>query len=87
MTGLSTSTISAFVCEKRGGFPLPVEQTVTGPGQAPARGRRWIPAQIIAHRLDEPIPFIAPEAPPKRVPDRARNVFLEICSSNAEVSP
>ena len=49
MTGLSVSAISANVCEKRGAPPAPIELTVTGQDQAPARGRRWIPAQIEAH--------------------------------------
>jgi hypothetical protein len=91
MTGLSVSTISASVCEKRRALPSPVELTVTGPDQAPARSRRWIPAQIEAHLRGEPIPFLASQPPlrkatPERVADPARNVFAAICGSNAEVS-
>jgi hypothetical protein len=92
MTGISVSAISASVCEKRGVLPSPIELTSTGKDQAPARGRRWIPAQIEAHLSGNPIPFLAPQtpdrkAPPKRVSEPARNVFAEICASNAEVSP
>jgi hypothetical protein len=91
MTGLSVSAISASVCEKRGSLPLPIELTTTGPDQAPARGRRWIPAQIEAHLCGDPIPFLAPhatarKATPKRVPEPACNVFAAICGANAEVS-
>lgn len=91
MTGLSVSSISAGACEKRGALPSPVELTVTGQDQAPARGRRWIPAQIEAHLRGDPIPFLAPqtttqEAPPKNVSEPACNVFAAICGANAEVS-
>lgn len=91
MTGLSVSAISASVCEKRGALPSPVELTVTGPGQAPARGRRWIPAQTEAHLRGDPIPFLVSKislrtTTPKRVPQPARNVFAAICGPNAEVS-
>ncbi len=91
VTGLSISAISAGVCEKRGALPFPVELTATRSDQAPARGRRWIPAQIEAHLRGAPIPFIASQAPPpksspKYVPGSARNVFAAICNSNAEVS-
>lgn len=91
MIGLSVSTISASVCEEKGVLPSPVELTVTGSDRAPARGRRWIPAQIEAHLRGDLIPFLAPQtttrkAPPKRTPAPARNVFEAICNSNAEVS-
>jgi len=91
MTGLSVSAISASVCEKRGALPFPIELTVTGQDQAPARGRRWIPTQIEAHLRGDPIPFLAPQtpdrkAPPKRVQEPACNVFAVICGANAEVS-
>lgn len=91
MTGLSVSTISANVCEKRSALPFPIELTITGPDQAPARSRRWIPAQIEAHLRGDRIPFFASHTPvrnasSKRVPDPARNVFAAICDSNAEVS-
>jgi hypothetical protein len=86
MTGLSVSAISAGACEKRGAIPLPVELTVTGKDQAAARGRRWIPAQIEAHLRGDPIPFLAPQTPPKRVQEPACNVFAAICGANAEVS-
>lgn len=88
MTGLSLSAISAGVCEKRSVLPSPVELTVTGQDQAPARGRRWIPAQIEAHLRGDPIPFLALQtpdrkAPPKRVPEPTCNVFAAICGANA----
>lgn len=88
MTGLSVSAISASVCEKRGSLPSPIELTVTGQDQAPARGRRWIPAQIEAHLRGDPIPFLAPRTPdrkalPKRVQEPACNVFAAICGANA----
>ena len=86
MTGLSVSTISAGACEKRGAIPLPVELTVTGKDQAAARGRRWIPAQIEAHLQGDPIPFLAPQTPSKRVQKPVCNVFTAICGANAEVS-
>lgn len=91
MTGLSVSAISAGACEKRGALPSPIELTVTGQDQAPARGRRWIPAQIEAHLRGDPIPFLASQiaaqkTPRKRAPASARNVFAAICGSNAEVS-
>jgi hypothetical protein len=86
MTGLSVSAISAGACEKRGAIPLPVELTVTGKDQAAARGRRWIPAQIEAHLRGDPIPFLAPQTPPKRVQESVCNVFAAICGANAEVS-
>lgn len=91
MTGLSVSAISAGACEKRGALPFPIELTVTGQDQAPARGRRWIPAQIEAHLRGDPIPFLAlptpdRKAPQKRVQEPACNVFAAICGANAEVS-
>lgn len=91
MTGLSVSAISAGACEKRGALPSPIELTVTGQDQAPARGRRWIPAQIEAHLRGDPVPFLASQiaaqkTPRKRAPASARNVFAAICGSNAEVS-
>jgi hypothetical protein len=91
VTGLSVSTISAAVCDKRGALPSPVELTATGPDQAPARCRRWIPAQIEAHLQGGPIPFLAAQTSPrktpsKRAPDPADNVFAAICGSNAGVS-
>lgn len=91
MTGLSVSAISAGACEKRGALPSPLELNATGPDQAPARGRRWIPSQIAAHLRGDPIPFLASQpparkAPSKPVPTSARNVFAAICGSNAEVS-
>lgn len=91
MTGLSVSAISAGACEKRGALPSPIELTVTGQDQAPARGRRWIPAQIEAHLRGDPIPFLAPQittrkSPPKDAPEPACNVFAAICGANAEVS-
>lgn len=91
MTGLSISSISADVCQDRGALPRPVELTATGPGQAPARGRRWIPAQIAAHLRGDTIPFLAPQAPLQGAPETrpqaaAGNVFAAICSDNAEVS-
>ncbi|WP_372921561.1 hypothetical protein [Roseovarius sp.] len=90
-TGMSVSAISASVCEKRGPLPYPVQLSVTGQDQAPARGRRWVPAQVEAHLRGDPIPFLAsqtslPKAPSKHAPPSARNVFAEICGSNAEVS-
>lgn len=92
VTGLSVSAISASVCEKRGALPAPIELTATGPDQAPARGRRWIPAQLEAHLRGDPIPFLASQIPAqkttrKHAPASARNVFAAICGSNAEVSP
>lgn len=42
VTGLSASAISAGIRENRSPLPAPVELTVTGPDQAPARGRRWL---------------------------------------------
>lgn len=91
VTGLSVSAISAGACEKRGALPSPLELSATGPDQAPARGRRWIPAQIAAHLRGDPIPFLASrtparKAPSKRVSPPARNVFAAICGSNDEVS-
>lgn len=91
MTGMSVSSINAGVCEKRGVLPPPVELTETEAGQAPARGRRWIPAQIEAHLRGDPIPFLAcrtaaPKTPSKRVANADRNVLADICGSNAEVS-
>lgn len=44
VTGLSVSASGAAACENRGPLPTPVELTATGPRQAAARGRRWIPA-------------------------------------------
>ena len=91
VTGLSVSAVSAAAYEKRDVLPLPVELTATGPDQAAARGRRWLPAQVEAHLRGDPIPFLASQTPvqkasSKRVPDPARNVFSAICGSNAEVS-
>lgn len=91
VTGLSVSAISACACEKRGSIPSPVELTVTGQDQAPARGRRWIPAQIEAHLCGDSIPFLAPQtttrnAPPTSAAEPACNVFAAICGANAEVS-
>lgn len=91
MTGISVSTISAAACGKRGGLPLPVELTVTGPNQAPARSRRWIPAQVEAYLRGEPIPFLAnnftvQNAPVQLLRNPSRNVFAAICATNAEVS-
>ena len=91
MTGISLSTISASACEKRGTLPFPIELTVTGRNKAPARGRRWIPAQIEAHLRGDPIPFLsdaetARKAPPGGHTNPSRNVFAAICGSNAEVS-
>lgn len=84
ITGMSVSAINAAACEKRNFLPLPFELTVTGPDQAPARGRRWIPAQIEAHLRGDPIPFLVPQtktrkAPSKGVTDPACNVFAAIC--------
>lgn len=89
MTGLSVSAISAGACEKRGVLPSPIELTVTGQDQAPARGRRWIPAQIEAHLRGDPIPFLAPQTPDRKAPlkgvqEPACNVFAAICGANAE---
>lgn len=91
MTGLSVSAISAGACENRGALPLPIELTVTGHDRAPARGRRWIPAQIEAHLRGDPLPFLAlpqsdRKAPPKHVQEPACNVFAAICGANAEMS-
>lgn len=91
VTGLSTSTISANACEKRGALPSPIELTAAGPDQAPARSRRWIPAQIEAHLRGDPIPFIASQAPLRKARSKpalppARNVFAAICASNSEMS-
>lgn len=88
MTGMSVSAISASVCEKRGSLPSPIQLSVTGKDQAPARGRRWVPAQIEAHLRDDPIPFLAPQnqarkAPVKLAPEPACNVFAAICGANA----
>lgn len=91
VTGLSVSAISASVCEKRGALPFPVELTTTRLDQPPARGRRWIPAQIEAHLRGEPVPFLASHPQPiktcpKHVPGDTGNVFAAICGSNAEAS-
>jgi hypothetical protein len=88
MTGMSVSAISASVCEKRGSLPSPIQLSVTGKDQAPARGRRWIPAQIEAHLRGDPIPFLAPQnqarkAPVKLAPEPTCNVFAAICGANA----
>jgi hypothetical protein len=88
VTGLSVSAISASVCEKRGPLPYPIQLSVTGQDQAPARGRRWVPSQIKAHLRGDPIPFLAPptlirKTPSKRVTPPARNVLAEICGTNA----
>ena len=91
ITGISVSAINAAACEKRNFLPLPFELTVTGPGQAPARSRRWVPAQIEAHLRGDTIPFLAPQtttrkAPSKRIQAPARNVFAAICTDNAKAS-
>jgi len=91
ITGMSVSAINAAACEKRNFLPLPFELTVTGSGQAPARGRRWISAQIEAHLRGDPIPFLAPQTttrkgPSKRIQAPARNVFAAICTDNTEAS-
>lgn len=91
ITGMSVSAINAAACEKRNFLPLPFEMTESGPGQAPARGRRWIPAQIEAHLRGDPIPFPAPQTttrkvPLKRIQAPARNVFAAICTDNAKAS-
>ena len=88
MTGMSVSAISARVCEKRGALPSPVQLSVAGKDQAPARGRRWIPAQIEAHLRGDPIPFLAPQTQARKTPSKrftppARNVLAEICGANA----
>lgn len=89
-TGLSVSAINASICEKRLTLPAPVELTQTGHGQAAARGRRWIPAQIDAYLRNDPIPFMpvmasvqATQTAPKTA---SRNVFAAMCSDNAKVS-
>jgi len=92
VTGLSTSAISARICENRSLLPAPVELTATGPDQAPARGRRWLAVQIEAYLRGDPIPFLAPQKPhPERSLNRdqepARNVFAAICADNARSSP
>ena len=91
MTGLSVSAISASVCEKRGVLPSPIELTISGRDRAPARSRRWIPAQIEAHLRGDPIPSFASQKPIQKAPsesvtDPACNVFAAICGSNAKVS-
>ena len=91
ITGISVSAINAAICENRLLLPAPVALTQTAPGQAAPRGRRWIPAQIVAHLRGDPIPFLAPQAPLRGTPETrvqasARNVFAAICSDTAEVS-
>lgn len=91
VTGLSTSAISAGICENRSPLPAPVELTVTGPDQAPARGRRWLVVQVEAYLRGDPIPFLAPEMPFPDLPEipaqePAGNVFAAICADNAAVS-
>jgi hypothetical protein len=91
ITGLSVSAINAAACENRNNLPLPIALTATGPDQAAARGRRWIPAQVEAHLRGDPIPFLASrppvrKAPSKRLPTPARNVFAAICTDNAEAT-
>lgn len=91
ITGLSTSAISAGVCENRSPLPAPVELTATGPDQAPARGRRWLPVQVEAYLRGDPIPFLAPRLPLPKHPDTraqepARNVFAAICADSARSS-
>lgn len=89
-TGLSVSAINAAICEERLTLPAPVELTQTGHGQAAARGRRWIPAQIDAYLRNDTIPFIpaiaAVPATNTASKTASRNVFAAICSDNAEVS-
>jgi hypothetical protein len=90
MTGFSVSAISASVCENRSTLPLPIELTISVQGQAPARGRRWIPAQIEAHLRGDPIPFLASQKPVRNAPLKdisapTCNVFAAICGSKAKV--
>lgn len=87
VTGLSVSAINAAACENRNNLPLPVTLTATGPDQAAARGRRWLPAQIEAHLYGEPIPFLEPQiARQKGAASPSRNVFAAICTHKAEVA-
>jgi len=90
VTGLSVSAINAAACEKRNGFPLPIELSVTMADQAAARGRRWIPSQIEAHLRGEPIPFIMLKAPQKsaqrRASDLQSDAFAAMCAADAELS-
>ncbi|KAA8607697.1 hypothetical protein [Salipiger aestuarii] len=91
VTGLSTSAIGAGIRENRSPLPAPVELTVTGPRQAPARGRRWLVVQVEAYLRGDPIPFLAPgkpfpDLPENRAQDPAGNVFAAICADNAAVS-
>lgn len=91
VTGLSTSSINANACENRGALPAPVELTVTKVDHAAARGRRWVPAQIDAHLRGIAIPYqrrrISLKKPAAQTAHPSvRNVFAELCASNAEVS-
>lgn len=91
ITGLSISAISAGICENRSPLPPPIELTATGPNQAPARSRRWLPVQVEAYLRGDTIPFLAPrlplpEHPDTRTQEPARNVFAEICSDSASSS-
>lgn len=88
VTGLSTSAISAGICENRSPLPAPVELTATGPDQAPARSRRWLPVQVEAYLRGDPIPFLGAQKPAPDLPEihskkPARNVFAAICADNA----
>lgn len=92
VTGLSTSAISAGICENRSSLPVPIELTATGLDQAPARGRRWLPVQIDAYLRGDPIPFLAAQRSPRQVAENraeqpACNVFAAICADNAGSSP
>ena len=89
-TGLSVSAINAAICENRLILPAPVELTTTGHGQAAARGRRWVPAQIDAYLRNEPNPFMPAMAsgPANQTASQtaSRNAVSAICSNNAKVS-
>lgn len=88
--GLSVSALNAAICEKRLLLPAPIELTRTGHGQAPARGRRWIPSQIAAYLRGDPIPFLHDAgqlpAPKKPAEPTLGNVFAAICADNAGTS-
>ncbi|WP_165616972.1 hypothetical protein [Salipiger marinus] len=91
ITGLSTSAVSAGICENRSPLPAPVELTATGPGRAPARGRRWLVVQVEAYLRGDPIPFLAPQKPFPDLPEiraqePAGNVFAAICADSATSS-
>ncbi|MBL3568879.1 hypothetical protein BV509_21380 [Rhodovulum sulfidophilum] len=88
VTGLSTSAVSAGICENRSPLPAPVELTATGQDQAPARGRRWLPVQVEAYLRGDPIPFLAPGLPLQQhrntpAQEHAGNVFAAICADSA----